>query len=188
MEERDILDLLPSIHYAVLCYEYGKLDAFITENNEPTDEHYTCFFSTMYAAVDFVYEDYNEYYNVSKYYYSWNCMMQYYRLCRDYCVKFGVSLKDNPFMREAEHFVERAMLFNHNGGGYGFILQTRINHKWASGLYVTTDEYFNSEFELVEALLMIGAWFDKGVERLKAALKERKISAFPQGAPQKEAA
>lgn len=188
MEEVDVLELLESIHCAILCYDYGKLDQFIADNSEPTDERFSCFFTAMYAAVDFIHEDYDENYEVNKYYFSWKSMVEYYRLCRDYCVKHGVSLKDNPFMEEAADFVERTMLFDHYGGGYDFYLKTKINHEWASGLLFRTDCYFDSEFELAEALFMIGDWYQKGVERLKAALQAEKIVAFPQRTPQKEAA
>ena len=142
----------------------------------------------MYAAVDFVREDYDEGYDVNQYYFSWESMVEYYRLCRDYSVKLGISLKKNPYMLEAEQYVERVMLFDHYGGGYGFYLQTKINHKWASGLLFRTDCYFHSEFELAEALFRIGDWYQKGVERLKAALQDQKVVAFPQRTAQKEAA
>ena len=174
MTERDIQDMLPSIHWAILCYEYGKLDEFIASGNSgPFDEYYSCFWDVLQFASDFLFCEELEDYEAQKYYFGFKSMSEYYRLCRDYCVQRGVRLKDNPYMREAERFVENAMDFGMGSyGGYSFLLQTKINHKWASGLLVLTDDYcFRSEFELTEAILSIGAWYKDAVARLKNDLQ-----------------
>lgn len=174
MTECEILDMLPSIHWAILCYEYGKLDDFIASGNSgPHSEYYQCFWDTLQFASDFLHCDYLEDYEAQKYYFGFESMSEYYRLCRDYCVQRGVRLKDNPYMIEAERFVENAMDFGMGSyGGYSFLLQTKINHKWASGLLVFTDECnFRSEFELTEAILSIGAWYKEAVKRLKNDLQ-----------------
>ena len=174
MTECEILDMLPSLHWAILCYEYGKLDEFISCGNEkPHDEYYTCFYDAIGIASDFLCCDYIEDYEEQKYYFGFESMSEYYRLCRDYCVQRGISLKNNPYMSEAERFVENAMDFGTGAyGGYAFLLQTKINHKWASGLLVHTDACcFSSEFELTEAILSIGAWYKDAVARLKNDLQ-----------------
>ena len=111
MTERDIQDMLPSIHWAILCYEYGKLDEFIASGNSgPFDEYYSCFWDVLQFASDFLFCEELEDYEAQKYYFGFESMSEYYRLCRDYCVQRGVRLKDNPYMIEAERFVENAMI------------------------------------------------------------------------------
>jgi hypothetical protein len=75
-------------------------------------------------------------------------------------------------MIEAERSVAHAMSLCDNYGGYAFVLQTKINHKWASGLLILLDEnYFNSELKLAEAIFSIAKWYHDALERLKNDLQ-----------------
>ena len=174
MKEVDMLDLLPNLEWPMLCYEYGKLDDYLAAGyKELFNDYYESFFDVISIAADFVNMDYKEYYGENKFYFGFRSMSEYYRLCRDYCNARHVSLKHNPYMAEARKFVDTAMDLN-SYGGYGYMLQTKVNHEWASGLLVLTDEsYFNAEYDLAEALFRINAWYIRGVERLKTDLAKQ---------------
>ncbi len=98
-------------------------------------------------------------------YFSDPIMLEYYRLCRDYCQMYGVSLKNNPFMANAEKYVNCMMNDNISGGGYGWTLHTRINHENASGiLFAYCDYYFGHSalLELLEVMLEICEYYKRG--------------------------
>lgn len=82
----------------------------------------------------------------------------------------------NPYMRDAQRFVEYAMDLD---GYYGFAwtLHTRINHQWASGIVFRIDEDFNGEFDLLEALLSIADWYKCHLEPLRKAVEETERAA-----------
>ena len=71
------------------------------------------------------------------------------------------------------YYVEFAMDLNEHIG-YAWHLNTRINHKWASGIVLYTDENFCAEYELLEALLSIGSWFQHHLKRLRGIVEEEK--------------
>lgn len=175
----DITEVLPSIAIARLFYEYGRLDEMLGEGFESPDaDFYMMFWELLGVCADCVYSDYDENYGVNKWYFSNRDMVEYYRLCRTYSCLRGMKLKDNPFMQSAERFVGNAMDFN-GGYGYGWYLSTRINHEWASGLVFRTDEYFNGEFDLLEALLSIRDWYRRNLVRLREAIEKEKSLAAP---------
>ena len=179
MTSGEIQQALPSIALAHLFYEYGKLDAMIKEGyNEPGDEFCAYFLDLLYITADFVHEDYVDDYDVARWYFSDRAMVEYYRLCRTYGCAHGLKLKDNPYMREAERFVESAMDLG-NSYGYGWYLNTKVGHEWASGIVFRTDCYFDGEMELLEALLSIRQWFEVGVQRLRKKLAEEQQQAAP---------
>ena len=171
MTEEEMIDLLPNLHWAMLCYEYGKLENYIAQGNkELHEDYYSSFYDVLSIASDFIAMDYLEDYCENKYYFGFTSMSEYYRLCRDYCNAHHVSLKQNPYMEQAYRFVNAAMDLDCSGG-YAYTLQTKINHEWASGLVVVTDEsFFRDEFHLAEALLRINDWYTQALERLKADL------------------
>lgn len=179
MTEEQISEVLPSIAIARLFYEYGRLDAMLKAGfDSPDSEIYMMFWELIDATADFVHYDYDEGWNVAKWYFSNEDMVEYYRLCRTYSALHGMKLKDNPYMQEAQRFVETIMDFN-GQYGYAWYLCTRVNHKWASGLVFRTDEYFNAEYDLLEALLTIGDWYTRGLKRLRGIIEEEKRLAAP---------
>lgn len=120
----------------------------------------------LFAAV---YHERQEQYTL---YVSFSSMMEYYRLCRVYGRFHRVNLKENPFIKEAEEAVEARMDLG-SFGGYGIYLQTKVNHKWASGIVINLDEnYFNEELALAEAVFEVGAWYEWAVYRLRRTLLE----------------
>ena len=159
MKKEEICDLIPSLQYACLCHKYGKLERFIEAGNDaPTNDYYECCCEAFEIAADVLWSYYKEDWCVTSYYFSFQAMMDYYRLCRVYGKRRHIRLKDNPFMLEAEKFVDEAM--DLGCGYYGFCLQTKVNHRWASGIVIYIDENgFNTEFELIEAMFAIGDWY-----------------------------
>ena len=184
----DIREVIPSISAACMYYAYGKLDKLQKLGlDEATDDFYMMYYELLESSADFVCSDYNEYYNTTKWYFSFKSMMEYYRLCRDYCNKRGVSLKANPYMREAEKAVDRIMSLG-SSYGYGYALKTKINHQWASGIVLETDEYFDGHQDVLEALLCLDEWFRQSVDKLKDDLHSTAVIPFPAAAERKEAA
>ena len=176
-DEYVVQEALASIEYALLCYDYGKLDEFLKTGNEEASEDYiNCFYGAMDVATDFFESCYYEASNVTKFYFSYRAMVEYYRLCRIHSSKHGLRLCDDPYMIEALRFVQGTFDFGYSGG-YSVHLQTKINHEWASGLVIHLDDnYFTAEFELAEALLEIGAWYEENCRLLREKLlKERAI-------------
>lgn len=159
-----------TVYLCKLFYDFGRLD--MLDTNFPVDEDYrwTLEYEAMNGISGAIWEECDENRFVQKYYFSDPAMMEYYRLCRAYCGRFGVSLKDNPYMNEASAYVHRMLRWI--DGNFGYTLQTKINHEWASGIVAGYDEYFYSHTELIEALLYIFDFYKNGVETLKAALSQ----------------
>ena len=177
MTEEEIIDVLPSIVVARLFYAYGRLDDLLKAGFETADDDfYEMFWELLDTIPDFIDYDYNEYSGVTKWYFGFKDMMEYYRLCRAYSRLCGVKLKDNPYMRDAQRFVEYAMDFD---GCYGFAwtLHTRINHQWASGIVFRIDENFCGEFDLLDALLSIADWYKCHLAPLRKVVEEAEGAA-----------
>ena len=173
----EISEALTSISIARLFFEYGKLDTVLEAGFDgPDSDYYLMLWELLGSTADFVFSDYDENYGVNKWYFSNRDMVEYYRLCRTYGCLHELKLKDNPFMQSAERFVENAMDFS-GQYGYGWYLSTKVSHEWASGIVFRTDEYFNGEFELLEALLSIGDWYKRNLVRLREAIEEKKLPA-----------
>ena len=169
MTNEEIMYLLPSIELAHLFHSYGKLDEMLELGlDRANEDFYMYVFELMGVAAEGVWSDYNDSYDVSKWYFSSHPMVEYYRLCREYSKRHGIKLSDNPFVHNAESFVECAL--NLESCGYGWRLQTKINHEWASGIVFQSDCYFNGEMELLEALLEIFGWYEAAEKRLREVL------------------
>lgn len=150
-----IEELIPSIRVALLFATYGRLDALLSLGYDcPCEDFYEIFWEMIGVTMGCVYSDFIEEYEINSWYFSDECIMEYYRLCRVYGSAHRMKLKDNPYMREAAGFVESSMDFG-SGYGYGWALQTKIGHRWASGIVFRSDGYFNAEFQLLAALLEI---------------------------------
>ena len=177
MTEEEIRAVLPSITVAMLFHTYGRLDDLLETGFEAAnDDFYEMFWELIDTAADYIDYDYNEYFDVTKWYFSFKDMMEYYRLCRIYGSLHKLKLQDNPYMRIAESFVECAMDFG-GMGGFAWTLNTKIGHKWASGIVFRTDGYFDAEYQLLEALLSIRDWYRLHLEPLRKAIEEAKRPA-----------
>lgn len=171
MQADVVLEMLPSIQYALLCYTYGKLDKFISFGNTEAHEDYMeTYYDAIGSAADLFEIHYSEKAEEHCFYVSFQNMVEYYRLCRQYSRSHHIRLGDNPYMKEAKDYVYCTMELGGNGGYYVH-LQTKINHEWASGLVIRTDDnYFNGEFELAEAVFEIGDYYERAVVRLRQTL------------------
>ncbi len=182
----NLYDCLMSLHCASLLHGYGLLDEFIASGNrELSDDYYEIYYDVISLAADFKAFDYIECFELEKSYFSNKSMLEYYKLCRQYGSAHGMKLKDNPYMKAAEKFVNSAL--NLGGMGYDWILQTKVNHEWASGIVFITDWNYNCSFELLEALLEIREWYTYAVIRLRGKLLEEGVIALPALPAAKEA-
>jgi len=98
-------------------------------------------------------------------------MMQYYRLIREYGSLHSMKLSENPYVKKAEQKLAAELYSCGCSGGMGWGYQMKISSKWSSGVMVETDCYFHGEYELLEALLAIDAWYTEEIRKLETLLK-----------------
>lgn len=171
---------LSMLYYGMLFWEHDRLDEFLAANPDELCESdpYEIFFNCIGLTAGFVWEDYIEELGGNKWYFSDPCMLEYYRLCSAYGSLHRQKLKDNPYVKEAENFVDDALTFSN--GGCAYWLLTKINHACASGIVFCTDEnYFGGEIELVDGLLNVMDWYRAACLRLAAIIELEKVLAFP---------
>jgi len=159
-----------SVYLCRLLHQYGKLDGLDIGWTVDEEAWWPFSFEAMDKISGFVRMECLDMEN--KYYFSDPAMMKYYRLCRDYCRRFGVSLKRNPFMQKAEDYVDR-LLGSLCSYGYGWTLHTRTNHEWASGIVLGVDDQFDSYLDLIEALLEIFRFYETELKVLMQTISEQ---------------
>ncbi len=168
-----------SVYICKLFHGYGKLDRLDNRCLADADNWYALVYEGIESACDFVNHGGDEF--EQKMYFSDPPMLEYYRLCRDYCQVFGVSLKENPFMEKAEKYVNDMMYYHIEGyNAYGWTLHTRINHERASGiLFAYNSDYFGYHelLQLAEVMLEICLYYETGLKALKKAIQARKRKA-----------
>lgn len=98
-----------------------------------------------------------------------------------------MNLSENPYIMNAEQMLSDELYDCGYAGGMGWGFQKKISSEWSSGIIVETDEYFNSEYRLLEALLAIDEWYTKEVRELEILLKKERVLA-KRYAPELEAA
>lgn len=114
--------------------------------------------------------NYSEEEQVETLYFSHPDIMEYYRLCRVYGKRFKVKLRDNPYMKRAADYVRRKL----DQGCYScdYRLQTKLNHKWASGIVFRMWPEFYYHFELLVLIARIFDFYTSELQKLKAELDE----------------
>ena len=176
MDYESACSALQTVCAARLFYEYGKLNRLlewgITQSANDLREIY---FDLLYAGCDYVSIDYNENFECSHWYFSFYSMMQYYRLIREYGSLHSMKLSENPYIRKAEEMLSDTFYPCSQGGGMGWSYQKKISSEWSSGIIVEIDAYFNSEYELLEALLTIGEWYKAEVLELEEVLEKERV-------------
>ena len=176
MDYESACSALQTVCAARLFYEYGKLDRLlewgITQSANDLREIY---FDLLYAGCDYVSIDYNENFECSHWYFSFYSMMQYYRLIREYGSLHSMKLSENPYIRKAEEMLSDTFYPCSQGGGMGWSYQKKISSEWSSGIIVEIDAYFNSEYELLEALLTIDEWYKAEVLELEEVLEKERV-------------
>lgn len=157
MKNNNISQCLASLQIAQMFAEHGRLSDLIDTGFISTDnEFWEWYYEITDAAMCCIGMGFIEEHDVNTWYFSDDNIMEYYRLCRTYSAAHKIKLQDNPFMQQAELAVESAMDLGH-AYGFGWWLNTKINHKWASGIVLRTDSYFRSEIPLIGALLDISS-------------------------------
>ena len=178
MDYEYMYSALQTIRAARLFYEYGKMDRLLECGVTQADEElYSAYCDLLYAACDYMDEKFDEDCEYWHYYFSFRSMMQYYRLVREYGSLHSMKLSENPYIRKAEIMLSSAFYTCTENGGIGWGYQKKIGSQWSSGLIVETDDFFRGEYELLEALLAIDAWYTKEVQKLETTLKKERALA-----------
>ena len=168
----DIAYAVETIRAAHLFYEYGKLDRLLEIGvTHSEDDLFEIYYDLLAAATDYMDEKFNDDYEVNHWYFSFRSMMQYYRLIREYGSLHSMRLSENPYVKKAEQKLAAELYSCGCSGGMGWGYQMKISSKWSSGVMVETDCYFHGEYELLEALLAIDAWYTEEVRKLETLLK-----------------
>lgn len=176
MDYESACSALQTVCAASLFYEYGKLNRLLEWGiTQSADDLREIYFDLLYAGCDYVSIDYNENFECSHWYFSFYSMMQYYRLIREYGSLHSMKLSENPYIRKAEEMLSDTFYPCSQGGGMGWSYQKKISSEWSSGIIVEIDAYFNSEYELLEALLTIDEWYKAEVLELEEVLEKERV-------------
>ncbi len=188
MDYESACSALQTVCAARLFYEYGKLNRLLEWGiTQSADDLREIYFDLLYAGCDYVSIDYNENFECSHWYFSFYSMMQYYRLIREYGSLHSMKLSENPYIRKAEEMLSDTFYPCSQGGGMGWSYQKKISSEWSSGIIVEIDAYFNSEYELLEALLTIDEWYKAEVLELEEVLEKERV-LVTRAVPEMEAA
>lgn len=185
------IQALSMLETAAVVYEAGRSDILETLGAYALDcdEEYGFALDGLSSAGDFMQDDRNdsndENGDTCTMYFSSNDMMEYYRLCRDYCKAKGCSLNHNPYIQKAERFVFSEMEVP-DCYYVDFHLQTKINHKWASGVVFRYDQsYFYEYAALLTRMVNVFGFYTEALKELRTELQTLqaqsvgKIVAFP---------
>ena len=176
MDYESACSALQTVCAARSFYEYGKLNRLLEWGiTQSADDLREIYFDLLYAGCDYVSIDYNENFECSHWYFSFYSMMQYYRLIREYGSLHSMKLSENPYIRKAEEMLSDTFYPCSQGGGMGWSYQKKISSEWSSGIIVEIDAYFNSEYELLEALLTIDEWYKAEVLELEEVLEKERV-------------
>ena len=176
MDYESACSALQTVCAARLFYEYGKLNRLLEWGiTQSADDLREIYFDLLYAGCDYVSIDYNENFECSHWYFSFYSMMQYYRLIREYGSLHSMKLSENPYVKKAEEMLSDTFYPCSQGGGMGWSYQKKISSEWSSGTIVEIDAYFNSEYELLEALLTIDEWYKAEVLELEEVLEKERV-------------
>lgn len=174
----EIAYAVETIRAAHLFYEYGKLDRLLEIGvTHSEDDLFEIYYDLLAAATDYMDEKFNDDYEVNHWYFSFRSMMQYYRLIREYGSLHSMKLSENPYVKKAEDMLSHTFFSCRCDFGMCWSYQKKIGSKWASGIIVETDMYFSSEYELLEVLLAVDAWYTEEVRKLEALLKKERALA-----------
>lgn len=178
--ENEALDRASSglnmLEVAVMMHEAGREDLLdeVCGCSFDYEEDYEFATNGLYAVSDLVKDYYNQNKEIGSYYFSSHDMMAYYRLCREYGSYKGIPLKDNPYMRRAKETVH-GLLLKSDCYYCGYILQTKLNHQWASGIVFYYDSsYFYEYTALLSRMILIFQFYTETLAELRAELETLK--------------
>ena len=125
----------------------------------------------LHNLSEAVWSHYSGYEDIYTMYFSHPAMMEYYRLCRVYGKHQGVRLRDNQYMRRAADFV-RSLLHQEGCFTCDYRLQTKVNHRWASGIVFRMWPEFNGNLALLVLMAQVFDFYERELMRLKTELSE----------------
>jgi len=125
----------------------------------------------LHSLSEAVWSHYSEYEDIYTMYFSHPAMMEYYRLCRVYGKHQSVKLRDNPYMQLAADFV-RSLLHQEGCFTCDYRLQTKVNHRWASGIVFRMWPEFNGNLALLVLMAQVFDFYERELTRLKTELSE----------------
>lgn len=175
---------------AMLKNIYDSTGEVIMKDQILDAEYYYEFYSEAFSSAVDDYEcvENEDDWSCTKLYLSF--MFEYYMLCRQYTKQKHISFENNPYVKEAEEFVNEAMLgVNDYSLDWSLCTPEKESNKDRWCLMVVTYLEFQNFSQLICALYDIREYFALGVERIKTALagkteqsgksqiKERKTAA-----------
>lgn len=157
------------LQVAKMAYDTGRMD--VVERlgcfSFDCDDEYGFALEGMDALCDFMRDSGEENGEIQTMYFSSKNMMEYYRLCREHSRLTGIPLKNNSFIKRAEEHV-REQMEAQDCYYCNYFLQTKINHKWASGIVFQYDcSYFSEYLALFSRLLYVFEFYDCEVAALR---------------------
>lgn len=167
---------LGMLEVAAMVYEtgYEHILEDLSEYCFIQDEEYEFATNGIHGLCDFVGENYDENNEINSLYFSSEDMMDYYRLCRELSKLCNIPLKKCPYMQRAETTV-REWLFQLDCYYCNYRLQTKINHKWASGIVFQYDaSYFYEYLALFSRLLYVFSFYSEMVKELRLEVEAMK--------------
>ena len=125
----------------------------------------------LYGLSEAVWGHYSDYEGIYTIYFSNPTMMEYYRLCRVYGKHQSVKLRDNPYIQLAADCV-RSLLYQEGCFTCDYRLQTKVNHRWASGIVFRMWPEFNGHLALLVLMAQVFDFYERELIRLKTELAE----------------
>lgn len=171
---------------AKALYDAGRADQYLKWQGN-ADTYPDCYYDFITAGLESVCDfwDCKEVgpYCDTRWFFSDNRMMDFYRLCRDWSRQRGIPLKKNPYMLEAEQEVREQMSLNSYCYDYRF--STKSNHRWASGFTVYVAPEFNQECPLIVTLAYLFDYYGRTSQKIRYEIwkydleKRGKILSLP---------
>ncbi len=189
---RDLRLALDAVYLYKVLFSRGLLDLLESKaEEEPViigddapDYEFEVIIEALMGLSEAVWSNYSEVEGVETMYFSHPDIMEYYRLCREYGKKAHVKLCANPYMLGAARFVHSQL----EQGSYvcDYRLQTKVNHKWASGIVFRMWPEFDGQLALLVLMARIFDFYKQELARLKAELADMASGLY--GPQRKEAA
>lgn len=136
-------------------------------------------FETLLYALDLVsnryHHSFNEYNAEDITKIQFPSMVEFYELCQEYGRKHRISFKENPYVKDAEDYVDSEMRsIGSYSIGWSLFTPKIISEKRWPCLVIFTDDYFEQPVYLIEALCNIRDYFIRSTEKLKKELENHK--------------
>ena len=136
---------------------------------EESDFDFDLIVDALHNLSEAVWSHYSDYEAIYTMYFSHPAIMEYYRLCRVYGKHQGLKLRDNPYMLLAADNV-RSLLHQDGCFTCSYHLQTKVNHRWASGIVFRMWPEFNGNLALLVLMAQVFDFYERELMRLKTEL------------------